>query len=217
MYWLSYAHIVCLSVFSFSPPKDVLPVAVKYCTKLFSHGLSGSSILLTDCINACSAILSQRRSSDPRTEALHLLGSMLFLPELYSDDFVPNLSSSTSGVGGEVGGANVGVATTRSSSKGVRGKELREKIIDILFESAKKEPMRICRCAALYQLGMLIYSELTSGRPSSRLPEGIEILLASLQVMVVTPLSNSTSVIYEKRDCSVGTLPLSICAFLVAR
>ena len=125
-------------------------------------------------------------------EALHLLGSMLFLPELYSDDFVSNLSSdsgSTSGVGGEVGGASVGVATARSSSKGLRGRELREKIIKILFESAKKEPMRICRCAALYQLGMLIYSELTSGRPSSRLPEGIEILLASLQVMVVTPLN----------------------------
>lgn len=67
-------------------------------------------------------------------------------------------------------------------TKGVRGAELRNQIIDILFESAKKEPMRIGRCAALYQLGMLAYSELKSGRPSNRLPEGIEILLASLQV-----------------------------------
>ena len=89
----------------------MLPVAVKYCSKLFSHGLSGSSVLLTDCINACSAILSQRRSSDPRTEALHLLGSMLFLPELYSTDAVSNLSTATleigdvsGGVGGEEGG-----------------------------------------------------------------------------------------------------------------
>ena len=72
----------------------------------------------------------------------------------------------------------VGVARSR----GLRGAELRAEVINILFESAKKEPMRICRCAALYQLGMLVYSELTSGRPSSRLPEGIEILLASLQV-----------------------------------
>ena len=80
---------------------------------------------------------------------------------------------------GGAGDVNVGVA---KNIKGVRGAELREKIIDILFESAKKEPMRICRCVALYQLGMLIYSELKSGRPSRRLPEGIEILLASLQV-----------------------------------
>ena len=168
----------------------MLPVAVKYGSKIFSHGLSGSSILITDCIQACSTLLSKRRSSDSRIETLHLLGSMLFLPELYSYDLISSLmtpsevdgqSEAEIGTGPEGSSSVVGVATI----KGVRGIELREQIIGILFESAKREPMRICRCVLLYQLGMLLYSELNSGRPSRRLPEGIEILLASLQVRVV--------------------------------
>ena len=163
-------------------------MAVRYGSKLFSHGLTGSSVLIRDCIQACSNILTNRRNSDPRTEALHLLGSLLFLPEFYSSVPIPDLSTALfengdkSAAATEEGGVvDVGVV----KSKGVRGAELREKIIAILFESAKKEPMRICRCSALYQVGMLAYSELKAGRPSSRLPEGIEILLASLQVKVV--------------------------------
>ena len=158
--------------------QDVLTVAVRYGSKVFSHGLTGSSILITDCIQACSTILSNRRNSDPHNEALHLLGSMLFLPELCSNASIPNLSTVLCEAG-EEDGAGVSVG----KGKGVSGTELREKIIEILFESAKKEPMRICRCSALYQVGMLTYSELKYGRPSKRLPEGVEILLASLQVM----------------------------------
>ena len=158
-------------------------MCVKYGSKIFSHGLAGSIVIIADCVNACLALLANRRSSEPRSEALHLLGSMLFLPELYSNASIPDLSAAlceTRRGGGEVGGASsVGTA---GRSKGIRGAKLRENIIGILFESAKKEPMRIGRCAALYQLGMLAYSELKSGRPSNRLAEGIEILLASLQV-----------------------------------
>ena len=166
----------------------MLPVAVRHGSKLFCHGLTGSSVLIRDCIEACSNILTNRRSSDPRTEALHLLGSLPFLPEFYSDVPIPDLSTALfenrdkSAATTEDGGmVAVGVVKT----KGVRGAELREKIVAILFESARKEPMRIGRCSALYQVGMLAYSELKSGRPSNRLPEGIEILLASLQVRVV--------------------------------
>lgn len=39
-----------------------------------------------------------------------------------------------------------------------------------------------CRCLALYQIGMLAFSELRLSHPSRRLPEVIDILLASLQV-----------------------------------
>ena len=163
----------------------MLSVAVRYGSKLFCHGLTGSSVLIRDCIEACSTILTNRRNSDPRSEALHLLGSMLFLPEFYSSIPIPDLSTALYR-NGDKSTEEVGVAVMGMiKSKGVRGAELREKIIDILFESARREPMRICRCSALYQVGMLAYSELKSGRPSSRLPEGIEILLASLQVRVV--------------------------------
>ena len=164
-------------------------MAVRHGSKLFCHGLTGSSVLLRDCIQACSDILTHRRNSDPRAEALHLLGSLLFLPEFNSSVPIPDLSTALFESGDraalaseEEGGV---VAMGVIKSKGVRGAELREKIVAVLFESAKNEPMRICRCSALYQVGMLIYSELKCGRPSSRLPEGIEILLASLQVRVV--------------------------------
>ena len=165
----------------------MLSVAVRYGSKLFCHGLTRSSVLIRDCIQACSTILANRRNSDPRIEALHLLGAILFLPEFHSSVPIPDLSTALCENGGdksveEVGVSDMGVVKT----KGVRGAKLREKVIDILFESARREPMRICRCSALYQVGMLAYSELKSGRPSNRLPEGIEILLASLQVMVVT-------------------------------
>lgn len=167
----------------------MLAVAVRYGSKLFCHGLTGSSVLIRDCVQACSNILSDRRSSDPRTEALHLLGSLLFLPEFYSSVPIPDISTvlvedvDKSAASTEEEGGVVAVGVVKS--KGVRGAKLREKVIAVLFESARREPMRICRCSALYQVGMLAYSELKSGRPSSRLPEGIEILLASLQVRVV--------------------------------
>ena len=160
----------------------MLPVTVRYGSKLFSHGLSGSGILIKDCVQACSNILADRRTSDPRAEALHLIGSMLFLPEFHSSVPIPDLSTEDDGESGEDEGVVfMGVV----KSRGIRGAELREMIINMLFESASKEPMRIGRCSALYQVGMLAYSELRSGQPSNRLPEGIEILLASLKVRVV--------------------------------
>ena len=156
-------------------------MCVKYGSKIFSHGLAGSIVVIADCVSACSALLTNRRSSEPRSEALHLLGSMLFLPELYSNASIPDLSVALCKTRIGERGAMGGVSSVGLAVKTI-GVELREKIIGILFESAKKEPMRIGRCVALYQLGMLAYSELKSGRPSNRLPEGIEILLASLQV-----------------------------------
>lgn len=165
----------------------MLPVAVRYGSKLFCHGLTGSSVLIRDCIEACSNILTDRRNSDPRTEALHLLGSLLFLPEFHSNVPIPDLSITLFENGDKSAPTEEGGVVTMGvvKSKGIRGAELRDNIIAILFESARKEPMRICRCSALYQVGMLAYSELKSGWPSNRLPEGIEILLASLQVRIV--------------------------------
>ena len=121
-------------------------------------------------------------------ETLYLLGSMLYLLELYYNMWLPQL-------GGEK----------------VLGIQLKEKLVDALFMAAKKEPQRtsryppqalypvlisglvMCmkddvlrfpslRCLSLYQIGMLAFSELRTCRPSQRLLEGIDILLTSLQV-----------------------------------
>ena len=41
-----------------------------------------------------------------------------------------------------------------------------------------------CRCMALHMAGMMAFSEFFSGKPSSHLPEALDILLASLMVCV---------------------------------
>ena len=108
-------------------------MAVKAGCRLFSLGLRGSSVLLTDCVQACSAILRQKRLECPRNECLVLLGSMLCLPELYGSVVLPVVDGGEGGEGGEGG------------RSGVVGLDLKEKLIDILFHAAKKEPTRISR------------------------------------------------------------------------
>jgi hypothetical protein len=139
-------------------------VAVKYGYQLFSHGLSGSSVLLSDCVSACGVLLASPNSTTPHNEALYMLGSLLHLPDLYSSQPLPSLSPADPEQGR--GGAA----------------ELKEQIVDILFVAAKKECARISRCIALYLVGTLVFSELASERQGQRLPEGVDILLASLQV-----------------------------------
>lgn len=135
-------------------------MAVKYGYQLFSHGLTGSSVLLLDCVSACGALLEFPNSTAPHNEALYMLGSVLHLPDLYSSQPLPS----------------PGLAST------VRAAELKEHIVEILFTAATRESARISRCIALYLVGTLVYSELYSDKPNQHLPEGVDILLASLQV-----------------------------------
>ena len=145
----------------------MLHVAVKHGCKIFSHSLPGSSILLEDAINASTTILSSTKNSVPRVEALFLLGSLLCLPDMYP-------SNPVIGAGGE------GVELCEGGA--VETLKLKEKIIDTLFRSARVEPARVSRSLALYQVGVLVFTELQADSPSPRLPEGMNILLASLQV-----------------------------------
>ena len=151
----------------------MLHVAVKHGCKLFSHSLPGSSVLLEDAINASTTILSSTKSSVPRVEALHLLGSLLCLPDLY-----PNIP--VIGVSGE--GEELCEGVEPCEGEAVETLKLKEKIIDTLFRAARVEPTRVSRSLALYQVGVLVFTELQADRPSPRLPEGMNILLASLQV-----------------------------------
>ena len=137
------------------PPQGTCAVAVKYGSQLFSHGLAGSSVLLQDCVSACGALLASPNSTAPHNKALYLLGSMLHLPALYPSHASPS------------GGQEEG---------------LKERIVEILYVAAVRETARISRCIALYLVGTLVFCDLFSDRPSPRLPEGVDILLASLQV-----------------------------------
>lgn len=55
-----------------------------------------------------------------------------------------------------------------------------------VFDAAVKEPQRSSRCLALYQVGICIYSELINNKPSKNIIEGLDILLASLKVFVLS-------------------------------
>ena len=121
-------------------------------------------MLLLDCVVACDALLASPSSTSPRNEALYLLGSLLYLPELQSPLPVPCLSMP------EGGGTRI------------EGEELKEQVVAILLRSAISEGTRIARCIALYLVGSLTFSGLYANKPSRRLPDGVDILLASLQV-----------------------------------
>lgn len=107
-------------------------------------------------------LLASPNSTAPHNEALYLLGSLLYLPDLYSSHPLPSLE----------GGS-------RGNTEGAE--ELEERIVEILFGAARTEKSRISRCVALYLVGTLVFSELYSNRPCRRLPEGVDILLASLE------------------------------------
>ncbi len=147
----------------FLPLQDMLRVVVKYGSKLFSHCLPGSSILLKDSLNAIESVLSSTssRGSLPRNEALHFLGTLLCVTDHYPS--VPVL-----GEGVEVCGCD--------------GVELKERVVRLLYHLAKTEPLRNSRCLAVFQVGLLVFTELRAQRASPSLTEGVDILLASLHV-----------------------------------
>lgn len=61
-------------------------------------------------------------------ETLYLLGSMLYLLELYSDVLLPQLKEGEEEVG-----------------EGVLGSRLKEKLVDTVFKAGRKEPLRQSR------------------------------------------------------------------------
>ena len=167
----------------FPHSQDILRVAVKYGFKLFSHCLPGSSILLRDSIIAIDSVLSSSsKGSLPRNEALHFLGTLLCLPDHYPN--VPVLGEGVEMCGHDVEmcGHDVEVC----EREGVKGVELKEQILSLLYRSAKTEPLRNTRCLAVFQVGLLVFTELRAGRESLRLTEGVDILLASLHVSPVS-------------------------------
>ena len=128
--------------------------------------MPGSSILLKDSILAVDKVLSDTlKIGPPRHEALLLLGSLLCLPDQYT--CVPVLDDGVEGC----------------MSDGMDAVKL--KIIELLYRSAKTESFRNSRCLAIFQVGLLLFIELQANRESPIIPEGIDILLATLQVRLM--------------------------------
>ena len=138
-------------------------MAIRYGCFLYSYGLSGSSVLLLDCVEACDAILSSRDSTAPRNEALYMMGSLLYLPHLPLS--VPSSSSRLT-----------------TADKELDADKLRERIVKIVYRAAVRERGRIARCIALYQVGILVFSELWTNSCTENVQKGLDILLSSLKV-----------------------------------
>lgn len=143
----------------------MLCVAVKYGSKLFSHCLPGSSILLNDSLNAIESVLSSTapvsKGSLPRNEAILFLGTLLCVPDRYPKVCV----------------LREGVEVCECEAV-----ELKERMVRLLYHLAKTEQLRNSRCLAVFQVGLLVFTELRSHRVPSNLIEGVDILLASLHV-----------------------------------
>ncbi len=81
-------------------------------------------------------------------ETLYLLGSMLYLLELYSGVLLPQLKEGEEeGVGGRVSAS-----------------QLKEKLVDTLLRAGRKEPLRQSRCVCVLEVyGFLVlYSSLSA-------------------------------------------------------
>ena len=57
-----------------------------------------------------------------------------------------------------------------------------EKYTNVLYNSVAKEPTKSSRCFVINLLGLLLYSELSNPLPSPSVKEGLNILLACIQV-----------------------------------
>ena len=118
-------------------------------------------MLFQDFIDACESVLSSHVSTSPHNEALHLLGSLLNLPQLSLTD---------------------SALLNSSADSELQAQKLQERVVSIVFKAALKEPARISRCLALYQVGMILFSKLWTNTYFKQFSDGLDILLSSLQV-----------------------------------
>ncbi|XP_065562907.1 ral GTPase-activating protein subunit alpha-1-like [Artemia franciscana] len=130
--------------------------------RFFSLQLTGYSLLVECFLNAASTVIS---SSDyqkmPRKEAVSLLGSLLFFPELCKNSPVLDPDSST-----------------------IRIKEFpdfKDKLVALLLRAGKREPTPLGRCISLCSLAIYIYKELEAKTFNEDVKGALYVLLNALR------------------------------------
>ena len=67
---------------------------------------------------------------------------------------------------------------------------LQDDVVTCLLKSGKKEPAGLARCLAISSLGIFLYEELSHGTMHPKMKETINVLLATLKVIVNTCVSD---------------------------
>ncbi|XP_033844187.1 ral GTPase-activating protein subunit alpha-2 isoform X1 [Periophthalmus magnuspinnatus] len=146
-----------------SDDQDVLNTIIGFCSpRFFFLGLPGFTMLIGDFIMAAANILGSDSLEAPRVEAQTILGSLVCFPDLYLQ--IPVLQS------------------IRGSDDIVVGKEdIKDFLVNILLESARKEHCEGARCIAVCSLGLWICEELMQKKIHHQVKDAINVLGVTLK------------------------------------
>uniref|UniRef100_A0A8C2AGA8 Ral GTPase activating protein, alpha subunit 1 (catalytic) n=1 Tax=Cyprinus carpio TaxID=7962 RepID=A0A8C2AGA8_CYPCA len=142
--------------------QDIVNTIIKHCSpRFFSIGLPGATMLILDFIVAASRVTACSSLNAPRVEAQILLGSLVCLPNLYSE--LPALHPTTADI-----------LMTKFT-------DVKEHIIKHILTSARDEPSAPARCVALCSLGIWLCEELVHGTQHPQIKEALNVICVTLK------------------------------------
>uniref|UniRef100_A0A8C1IQS3 Ral GTPase activating protein, alpha subunit 1 (catalytic) n=1 Tax=Cyprinus carpio TaxID=7962 RepID=A0A8C1IQS3_CYPCA len=145
--------------------QDIVNTIIKHCSpRFFSIGLPGATMLILDFIVAASRVTACSSLNAPRVEAQILLGSLVCLPNLYSE--LPALHPTTADI-----------LMTKFT-------DVKEHIIKHILTSARDEPSAPARCVALCSLGIWLCEELVHGTQHPQIKEALNVICVTLKLVV---------------------------------
>uniref|UniRef100_A0A671KCH5 Ral GTPase-activating protein subunit alpha-1-like n=1 Tax=Sinocyclocheilus anshuiensis TaxID=1608454 RepID=A0A671KCH5_9TELE len=137
--------------------QDIVNTIIKHCSpRFFSIGLPGATMLILNFIVAASRVTACSSLNAPRVEAQILLGSLVCLPNLYSE--LPALHPTTADI-------------------------LMTKFTDVkhILTSARDEPSAPARSVALCSLGIWLCEELVHGTQHPQIKEALNVICVTLK------------------------------------
>ncbi|XP_065181814.1 ral GTPase-activating protein subunit alpha-1-like isoform X2 [Sycon ciliatum] len=144
-----------------SQDKDLMDCVIWNASTIFAVDLPGVTVLMLDFLTAAEKILTSNDSARPRREALTVLGSLLHYAYAFPQMTVQPMECTEE------------VPTLEG---------LKDKLMQMLLHTTKKEPFRQSRCLALSMLGLFVYSEyLHVSRHRLLIIECINVLLLSIR------------------------------------
>ncbi|XP_028996063.1 ral GTPase-activating protein subunit alpha-2 isoform X3 [Betta splendens] len=146
-----------------SNDQDVLNTIVCSCSpRFFFLGLPGFTLLIGDFITAAARVLSSDSLEAPRMEAQTILGSLVCFPNLYLQ--IPVLQ--------HVPGSEEIV---------VSNEDIKDYLVNILLETARREHCEEARCIAVCSLGLWVCEELMQTNIHYQVKDAINVLGVTLK------------------------------------
>uniref|UniRef100_A0A671KGG1 Ral GTPase-activating protein subunit alpha-1-like n=1 Tax=Sinocyclocheilus anshuiensis TaxID=1608454 RepID=A0A671KGG1_9TELE len=161
MWIANFVQNFCVDLFLFAL-QDIVNTIIKHCSpRFFSIGLPGATMLILNFIVAASRVTACSSLNAPRVEAQILLGSLVCLPNLYSE--LPALHPTTADI-----------LMTKFT-------DVKEHIIKHILTSARDEPSAPARSVALCSLGIWLCEELVHGTQHPQIKEALNVICVTLK------------------------------------